>query len=197
MRWNNLFDDLESQLDHELNADEVDVRAEEERLRIGRLSLRDRLHSLLDSNGGGEVVIRLEVGGVTWRVRPQSLGRDWLAGMIVEETFRNTQVIVPLRAITSLILDRTQLTASLAAPTRDARSSISARLGLSFVLRDLCRRRCSIDLELVGGQVHGTIDRVGRDHLDVAIHEAGSPRRETHVAHYRTVPFDQLLLLRL
>ncbi len=43
MRWDNLFDDLESQLEQELGAEDVDLLAEEERLRLGRLALRDRL----------------------------------------------------------------------------------------------------------------------------------------------------------
>jgi hypothetical protein len=29
VRWDNLFDDLEGQLEHELNAEEVDLRAED------------------------------------------------------------------------------------------------------------------------------------------------------------------------
>lgn len=43
MRWDDLFDDLESQLEQELGAEDVDLLAEEERLRLGRLTLRDRL----------------------------------------------------------------------------------------------------------------------------------------------------------
>ena len=42
MRWDNLFDDLESQLEQELDAEDIDLLAEEERLRLGRLGLRDR-----------------------------------------------------------------------------------------------------------------------------------------------------------
>jgi hypothetical protein len=65
------------------------------------------------------------------------------------------------------------------------------------VLRDLCRRRCAVELVLTGGPLHGTIDRVGRDHCDLAVHEAGAVRREAAVSHYRIVPFDQLLLVRM
>ena len=45
MRWDNLFDDLESQLEQELTAEEVDLQAEEERLRLARLCIRDRLRA--------------------------------------------------------------------------------------------------------------------------------------------------------
>jgi hypothetical protein len=44
--------------------------------------------------------------------------------------------------------------------------------------------------------LHGTIDRVGRDHLDIAVHERGVMRRETAVTEYRIVPFSSLVLVR-
>ena len=47
MRWDNLFDDLESQLEQGLTAEELDLKAEEERLRLGRLGLRDRIVAIL------------------------------------------------------------------------------------------------------------------------------------------------------
>ena len=49
MRWDNLFDDLESQLEQGLTAEEVDLRAEEERLRLGRLGLRERIAAILQA----------------------------------------------------------------------------------------------------------------------------------------------------
>jgi len=45
--------------------------------------------------------------------------------------------------------------------------------------------------------VHGTIDRVGRDHVDVAVHERGEVRRETAVSEYRLVPLMSLVLVKL
>lgn len=197
MRWNNLFDDLESQLDHELSADDLDVRAEEERLRIGRLSLRERLLALHETAGAAEYSIRIDVGGVLSRVQPLSMGRDWIAGILIDETIRHTQVVVPFPAITSIIVDRAQVRASLIETPKETSQSLTARLGLAFVLRDLCRRRCELDLQLPNGKVHGTIDRVSRDHLDIAIHEIGTPRRETLVSHYRIIPLDQVLMVRL
>ena len=46
MRWDNLFDDLEAQLEYEADAERDELLAEDERLRLGRLSLRDRLSSI-------------------------------------------------------------------------------------------------------------------------------------------------------
>ena len=46
MRWDLLFDDLESQLDQEQRDEERALALEEERLRLARLTLRDRLTAL-------------------------------------------------------------------------------------------------------------------------------------------------------
>lgn len=59
MRWDDLFDDLESQLEREMTAEELDLEAEEERLRLGRLSVRDRLVALHESQRDAEY--RLDV----------------------------------------------------------------------------------------------------------------------------------------
>jgi hypothetical protein len=80
---------------------------------------------------------------------------------------------------------------------KESAGALSARLGLPFVLRDLCRRRRPVELLLDGGALHGTVDRVGRDHFDVAVHERGAPRRESAVTEYRIVRLDQVLLVRL
>ena len=197
MRWNNLFDDLESQLEQELSAEDVDLRAEEERLRLGRLSLRNRLMSIHEASGGREYSARFDVGGSLLRISPTGFGRDWMSGTLVDESSRRPQVILPLHAVGGVVLDRIQTTASLTESPGTAAGRLADRLGIAFVLRDFGRRRCSLDLVTTAGTFHGTIDRVGRDHCDLAIHEAGTPRRESAVAHYRIVPIDQLLLVRL
>ncbi len=197
MRWDNLFDDLESQLEHELSSEDVDLRAEEERLRLGRMSLRERLMSLHNSSAGSDYSIRVDVAGAHLRVSPTNFGKDWMAARVIDETARRTQVVLPLRAISGVIVDRVHSLSSLAATPVEGATSLSARLGLTFVLRDLSRRRSELDLVLASGTVHGTIDRVGRDHCDLAEHEAGTPRRESSVTGYRIVPLDQLLMVRL
>jgi hypothetical protein len=199
MRWDNLFDDLESQLEQEHNADEIDVRAEEERLRLGRMAMRDRLVALRETGvpGGGGVRMLLTCGTAI-AVRPVTFGRDWISGDLVEESARRSQCIVPIASIAALLLDRLQVADSIQDEEQaDEANGLSRRLGLGFVLRDLCRRRASVGLQLADGLVHGTIDRVGRDHLDLAAHEPGSQRRESQVTQYRVVPFSQLQLVRL
>ena len=198
MRWDRLFDDLEGQLERELNAEERDVQAEEERLRVGRLVVRDRLIAIEESGRASELSVAvLLTTGEQLTVRPVTFGRDWFVAELTEEN-RRSQCVVALAGIAALLLTRAQIEASLtpvaSAPNERA---LSARLTLPFVLRDLCRRRTALDLHTVTGIAHGTIDRVGRDHLDLAVHEPGRPRRSSSVTQHRIVPLDQVLFVRL
>jgi hypothetical protein len=195
MRWDNLFDDLEGQLEQELSAEELDVRAEEERLRLGRLSLRDRIVAVVeaqqvDAVGGIRVVL---ADGTPLSVRPRTFGRDWLSATAEGAA---GQVIVPMAAISSVVFTREQAAASLTAtPSELSQTSLPARLTLSFVLRDLCRRRAALDVATLTGPLHGTIDRVGRGHIDLAVHERGEARRTSAVRELRAIPLTQLLLV--
>ncbi|TFC19542.1 hypothetical protein E3O19_02610 [Cryobacterium algoritolerans] len=217
MRWDNLFDDLEGQLEHELNAEEVDLRAEEERLRLGRLSLRDRLTSLAAGRGGAVLatgaagngaarsgaarsragILRIAlVSGETITLRPTTFGRDWLAADLLDAPTLGAQCVLPLAAIAGVIVSAAEVPVSLAAePDRAAR--LVDRIGLSFVLRDLCRRRSSLEVHTRTGLLTGTIDRVGRDHMDLALHAAGTLRRAAEVHQYRIVPLAEIQLVRL
>jgi hypothetical protein len=193
VRWDSLFDDLESQLERELTAEELDLAVEEERLRLGRLSMRDRVVVLA---GLGRRV-RVEVdGGERIDLRLGAIGRDWVAGELVAP--RRAQCILPLSAVASLVLSAADLRASLAATPQDddPAAALPSRLGLPFVLRDLCRRRREVELLVGSGAMVGTIDRVGRDHVDLAVHEPGTARREDAVTEYRLVPLHLVRLIR-
>jgi hypothetical protein len=200
MRWDNLFDDLEGQLEQGRTLEEGDLLAEEERLRLGRLSLRDRMAAIASFPPGvedGVVRVLLHTGAVV-PVRPLTFGRDWLAGDIVDESRNSAQCVLPVAGLASLLLTRRQVRQSLTPPPgMTSGRGITDRLSLAFVLRDLCRRRAALELSLPGATLHGTLDRVGRDHCDLAVHENGSPRRETEVSSYRIVPIDQIVFVRL
>ncbi|MDQ1545748.1 MAG: hypothetical protein QOH69_652 [Actinomycetota bacterium] len=199
MRWDNLFDDLESQLEQELTAEEIDLQAEEERLRLARLGIRDRVRALAAATASDDRLLRLVLAdGSRATVSPATFGRDWVAGELIEESGRRPQCIVALDAIEAVILSRSQVVQSLdASVAEESAGALSARLGLQFVLRDLCRRRQAVDLWMRDGRTHGTIDRVGRDHVDLAVHEVGEPRRESAVTEYRIVRLGQIVLVRL
>jgi hypothetical protein len=193
MRWDSLFDDLESQLERERTAEELDLEAEEERLRLGRLGMRDRLLALAAAPGERPVRLAL-AGGTRILVRPHTIGRDWMSGALPE----GRQCVVPLASIASVSLSQVEVATSLSGEDAAGRprDTVSGRLGLPFVLRDLCRRRRQVDVTTLDGVLVGTIDRVGRDHVDLAVHEAGTARRESAVREVLIVPIDRLVLVR-
>jgi hypothetical protein len=196
MRWDDLFDDLESQLEQELGAEEGGLLAEEERLRLGRLTLRDRLVAMTRPGKGVHEQLKLVMrDGTVATLSVGSIGRDWIVGELTGA--RRGSCVIPLAAVSGLLPTAEQLSRSAAESTVDAAVSLSARLGLAFVLRDLCRRRAAVELSTAPGErLHGTIDRVGRDHLDLAEHEPGVPRRAASVGRIRILPLGELLLVR-
>jgi hypothetical protein len=194
MRWESLFADLEGQLEHELDAEELELRAEEERLRIGRMTLRDRL---VGASQDGSEPLRLTLrDGAALELRLTAYGRDWVAGDLVGELRRPGPVVLPLAAIAALTLRPDRAAQTLAAAPGGA-PPLADRLGIAFVMRTLCRRRATVELVLDDGRRHGTIDRVGRDHLDLAEHERGTSRRASAVRQISVVPFAQLLVVRI
>ncbi|RIJ52499.1 hypothetical protein DZG00_04685 [Clavibacter lycopersici] len=202
MRWENLFDDLEGQWETARLAEERDQRAEEERVRVARTVMRDRLRALTAS--GQARALRLSLSDGTWiDLRAKVLGRDWMSGDLVvpgeEEASREERAcILPLASIHAIALDREQVRSSLAPVSElPPERGIVDRIGLPFVLRDLCRRRARVELRLQDTVVGGTLDRVARDHVDVAVHEAGLPRRESAVSGYRLVPLAGIVLVRV
>jgi hypothetical protein len=194
MRWDHLFDDLAGQLEHELTAEEADLQKEEERLRLGRLGVRERIVALKRTRDHAlmEVAVTLRTGARI-RLEPMTVGRDWMAGDI--DGRDDAQAVVPFDAIESITLRDEQITPSLT--PEEPKPDLSSRLGLPFLLRDLCRRRVAVQIDTVSSSLTGTIDRVGRDHLDLAEHDLDTPRRRDVVRGVRLVRLDQVVVLRL
>lgn len=194
MRWDHLFDDLSGQLEHELQSEQADLQQEEERLRLGRLPLRDRLVALRGAADRESALVRCRVRSAeTVRVRLVTVGRDWMAGDL--DGAPGDQAIIPFSAVDALLLTPQQALLSL--EPRAERSELGARLGVAFVLRDLCRRRATVTVRTTTGEVSGTIDRVGRDHLDLAEHDRDEVRRTRAMRQISVIPIDQVLLVRL
>jgi len=195
MRWDKLFDDLESQIEHELSAEELDLQAEEERLRLGRLSLRERILAIGSSGDS----LRIIVGSDQWMsVTPLTVGRDWFLAQLLVDARVAPQYIVPIASLAGFtVLDKNVVNSLPVASESNGRESLAARLGISFVLRDLCRRRIAVEITVGEARHHGTIDRVGRDHFDLARHEPGEPRRSSAVTDIMVVPLDRLSLVKI
>jgi hypothetical protein len=45
------------------------------------------------------------------------------------------------------------------------------------------------------GSWTGTVDRVGRDHLDLAVHEPGSPRRSRSIEQIRVIVLAEVVVV--
>lgn len=195
MRWDHLFDDLAGQLEYELQSERDDLHHEEERLRLGRLPLRERLVALRGASdpAAARIQCRLRSGDVV-RLRLVTVGRDWMAGDL-DGVPGQVQAIVPFSAVDALILIPEHAQLSLAPVVE--RSELAARLGMTFLLRDLCRRRATVTIRTATGDATGTIDRVGRDHVDLAEHDRDVPRRASEVHQIRVIPTERVLLVSL
>jgi hypothetical protein len=80
-------------------------------------------------------------------------------------------------------------------------STVRQRLGLASALRGLARDRAGLAVLIAGGStgettLHGVIDRVGRDYLDLAVTGDGEDRRAANVRQLATIPFAALAGIR-
>lgn len=190
MHWDRLFDDLEDQLAAEWEAERAALDAESERLRISKLTMRTRLRLLQHSDA--PVVLRLS-DGERHSGRLRAVGADWIAAQTVDTP---SALILPLRSVSGVETHHGAILETLddvAVPSDGMRD----RMTLGFLLRDFARRRLPLRLALGDGEtVHGTIDRAGEDHLDLAVHDAGEARLSGAVRSFRIVPFTALLWVR-
>lgn len=170
MRWDDLFADLEAQL---AAADAAELAADVEqrlRLEVGRTTLVGRVRAAVGQE------IALGVGDQVMHGRILGVGPDWLLIGSGAET------LLPLAAVDWLQgLGRSSASGD--------PGQVWSRLGLRSALRGLARDRAEVRLHHAAGPpVVGTIDRVGDDHLDLAVHPPGEPRRAAVVTAVRTVP---------
>lgn len=177
MRWDRLFEDLEGQLRQESlaqrDADVVErIRAERSRIKLGdRLQHhRGPIHLVLQRG-------RLIVGDLI----------DAGAGWVIVQDGARGPTLVPVGAIVEI--------EGLGWGTSDG-VSVSARLGVGHPLRALARDRAVVEIEdVIGRSLVGTIDAVGADAFQVALHPRDEPRREANVHAHPTIPFSAIVCL--
>lgn len=191
MRWDRFFEDLEDQLDSEWEAERAALDTEAERLRLSRVTVRERLVAL--ARHGRPVAVQL-VDGSALAGTLRRVGADWFA--VSGDAAPGGTSIVPIGALAGIGGAADAVLSSVR--DADPGPALGQRMSFGFVLRDLVRRRLEVTVHLVDGRtLHGTIDRAGADHLDLALHEAGAARRAENVTGYRIVPFTAVVAVRL
>jgi hypothetical protein len=179
MRWDDLFADLEAQA-HALSVAERDAEvAELTRLETSRLELASRLRPAV-----GEAVRVRCLGGMVLAGRLSAVGAGWL---LLDEDAGREAVLAAAAVVSIAGLGR------LATPV----PALDARLGIGRALRGLARDRSVVRACLTDSTVlDGTVDRVGADFVEFAVHAAGEPRRRQEVREVLVVPISALAVLR-
>ncbi|KQZ05118.1 hypothetical protein ASD19_03735 [Microbacterium sp. Root53] len=192
MRWERFFDDLEDQLAAEWEAERAALESEAERLRLARVDLRTRLAGLAHD---GEDAVTLELaGGESLEARITAVGADWLAAPEADGGRR--LLLVPLAAIRAVQASHGHLLRCARPAERGDR--LAERVTFGLALRDLARRRIGVAVGTGPERMlTGTIDRVGSDHIDLALHDAGAPRRAADVRGYRMIPLGAVSWVRI
>jgi hypothetical protein len=181
VEWRALLRDLATQFDAAQAAELAAEVADRTRREAARLRLVDRLGPAVGS------VLTVGVGPVG-AVRGELVahGPDWL--LLAESTGR--EALVPMHAVSWL----DGLSARSSDPCNER--VVEARLGLAHALRALARSRSIATTVLSDGTVlTGTLDRVGRDFVELTGVAGGEQRRAAR-GPVRTVPYAALALLR-
>lgn len=182
MRWDELFRDLEGQLEAASATELAAEVADRTRREGATLTWVDRARGVT----GARVSVRVPGGDVVDGVL-REVGSQWL--LVAEESGRDA--LVPASAVLAVV----GLTAWSAAP--GSAGHVFTRLGLGSALRGLARDRTAVSVCLVDGSVlDGTVDRVGQDFLEISTHAAGEARRQAEVRSVRTVPFVAVAVVR-
>jgi hypothetical protein len=182
VRWDNLFDDLEAQLDQLAEAELAGEVAERSRIEVSKFGLVDRLRPAI-----GQPVSVTVPGAPAVVGTLSGVGGSWL---LVAES-RGPEVLVPMAAATSVA----GLGNVSAVPGSAGR--VAERLTLAHALRGIARDRSGVAVGLLDGIVlTGTIDRVGADFFEIAEHAIDEARRRGNVAGLRTVPIQAVALIR-
>jgi hypothetical protein len=181
VRWQQLFADLEARFEAEQEAADRAETASRARHELGGLRFVDRLGGAV---GSPVVLLCRGAGQVSGTLR--EVGSDWL---LLDDAGRELLVATSaVRAVDGL--------GRRTAAAEDA-GSVAGRLDLRRALRGLARDRATVQLLLdEGTSLHGTIDRVGADYVELAEHPADLHRRAGAVRGVRTVLIDAVAVVR-
>lgn len=182
MRWQQLFADLQAQMEEAEAAGERGESASRMRAEVGAVHLAERLRGSL----GSPLVLGCRgAGRLTGRL--VEVGADWL--LLEDEQSR------PCLVATAAVQSVGGLGRLTSAP--EAAGAVWVRLDLRRALRGLARDRSPVQIFLDdGGVLSGTLDRVGADYVELAEHPGDLPRRAEAVQSVRAVVIDAVAVVR-
>jgi hypothetical protein len=174
MRWEALFADLEAQaeaLERAERAGEVEDRIRGE---LAQQTMGDRLRA------AAATAVQIELaGGTVAAGTVRRAGAGWV--LLDGATQDSAEWLIRLPAV-RVVRGLSRLTAV------EPPDLIESRLGIGRLLRALARERAQVSALLVdGSSVYGTVDRVGADFVELAVHAAGEARRRRAVLDVRLV----------
>lgn len=189
MRWEQLFTDLDARFDDLADAAMMAELADRQRMAAGALHLTSRLGGAVGQQARFRTSSGVVVTGALRRVGP-----NWV--LLSEGPGRET--LVNLAVVTVV----EGLTSATAAPM----AGISLRLDLRHMLRGVARDRSPVAVIVPGSaapgadgagtEITGTIDRIGADFLELAVHAPWEPRRAASVRSVVAIPFTAVVLVR-
>lgn len=186
VRWDRLFADLEARFDDLADEQAAAEQADRDRVATGAVTVVQRLGGALDRRMRVTVLGGREHEGLLRRV-----GRDFL---LIEDDF-GRDLLIALDAVTAV----SGLTAGTAPQAPDR----PTRLDLRRALRSVARDRAVVAVSTGQGQIDqdrpeiwGTVDRVGADFIEIAVHPVGEPRRAGLVRSVCLVPLRAIAVVR-
>jgi hypothetical protein len=175
MEWQDLLRDVESLADAADEARALSEAADRTRRERSASSWMDRVRAVM----GREVGCELLDGGTLAGVLADA-GPDWL--LLADLLSQPRETLVPAHAVVSLRGVGGWSDAPPLGPT-------AQRLDLRWALGRIARDRSAVRVGLAQGRVlSGTLDRVGSDHVDLAVHDIDALRRVTEVVDHRVIP---------
>lgn len=188
MRWEQLFSDLDARFDDLADAEMMMGLADRQRVAAGAISMVERI-----AGASGRPIRVRTTAGIAVTGTLLEVGPDWL--LLQEGPGR--EVLLSLAATT--------IVEGLSWETGPALKGVGLRLDLRRALRGLARDRSPVALIVCGGigeptslytEVTGTIDRLGADFLELALHAAWEPRRGASVRAVVLIPVSAVVLVR-
>jgi hypothetical protein len=188
MRWERLFSDLDARFDDLADAEMLAELADRERVAAGAISTVERLGGAV----GRQLRVRTTVGLTVTGALGQ-IGPDWL--LLQEGPGRDAVLAASAVAVIE----------GLSAATGPTIKGIALRLNLRYALRGIARDRSPVSLVVRGGlgepaglytEITGTIDRIGADFIEVALHAPWEARRAASVRSVVLVPLSAVILVR-